>query len=273
MITDLERMVARLVDQIRTQDPGAVHRAMTVADLRGQILPYRAHRTALGLTSNDDYETLVLRLVAEEGGLTRTFPPEAAARAREELSSPNPNLDLVEELAEATVQVGAATLARLDELAREPAPVAAVHPDPAGLHPDLTASTVPASAPADEESLVAASAAEPRPHSPPTPAPPPTPPDVPVFEAVDIPGAEAAGARIEAPFESAATETSASGSAGAAAHCPQCDAALPTHRRVAYCPQCGHQVGVRRCRRCGEELEAGWRHCVGCGGPVPGPVA
>jgi hypothetical protein len=122
-MSDLDRFVHVLVEALRARDPAGVHRPLAVGDLRGSVLPYRLHRTALGLSAAEDYDLLVLRLCAEEGGFVRTFPPEVAERCREEVTGPNPDLRLVEELGAATIQIGAASLARV--LAREP------HPDPA----------------------------------------------------------------------------------------------------------------------------------------------
>src|SRR5215213_1415309 len=110
---DLERFVRRLVASLEARDRNGVHRPLPVAELRNRILPYRFHRAGLGLSSNEDYELLVLRLVAEEGGWVRTLPVEAADRARREIAEANPNLDLTDELGEATVQIGAATIGRL----------------------------------------------------------------------------------------------------------------------------------------------------------------
>lgn len=112
-MTPLERFVKRLVEVLESRDPGGVHRPLSVADLRGSILPYRQHRAAIGLTNSEDYEILVLRLVAEEGGFVRTYPPESAERARAEVAHPNPDVDLVESMDDTTVQIGAAGLARI----------------------------------------------------------------------------------------------------------------------------------------------------------------
>ena len=123
-MTDLVRFVKRLVEVLEAKDPTGVHRPLTVAELRGSVFPYRTQRSPLGLTSAEDYDLLVLRLVAEEGEFVRTNPSEAAVRAREEAASINPNLDLVEDLGDATIQIGAAALVRIlaavDELPRAP---------------------------------------------------------------------------------------------------------------------------------------------------------
>lgn len=47
--------------------------------------------------------------------------------------------------------------------------------------------------------------------------------------------------------------------------CASCGGGLPDLEGLQYCPHCGAAVGTPRCRGCGKELEAGWRHCPFCG--------
>jgi hypothetical protein len=247
-MTDLERLVARLIEVLRNRDATSLHRPLTVADLRNTVLPYRLHRSAIRLSSAEDYELLVLRLVAEEDGWVRTFPPEAAAKARTEVASPNPDLELVEALGGATVQIGAATVARFDEAPVEPprASTWAAAPPPI---PAVEVPPIPEVSPPPE--VVA----------PPAVAPAPPPPPVPV---VEIPM-----------FESVTVESAAPPLEPDSPTCEACHEALPSHRPVVFCPFCGRQVGVLRCSRCSEEIEPGWRHCINCGlaaGSGPGPA-
>jgi hypothetical protein len=55
--------------------------------------------------SAEDYETLLLRLAAEEEGYARTFPPEAAERCRAEVATAIPDPALLDELAEVTIAI------------------------------------------------------------------------------------------------------------------------------------------------------------------------
>ena len=245
-MNDLERFLARLIETLRARDADGLHRPLAVEALRNNVLPYRLHRAAIGLTSIEDYDLLVLRLVAEEDGLVRTFPPEAAVQARAEVALPNPDLDLAEHLSSATIQLGAATVARIDELARGVGRQLVVAPD-TQWQPAPPAETGEAPLPPAAPIEIAA---------PPIEAPPPPKPaELPLFDAMELESGSG-------PFGSVAD------------HCSACQAELPSHRAVAFCPFCGQQVGVRRCARCKEELEPGWSHCAGCGHPaVPkGPV-
>ncbi|GBD31722.1 hypothetical protein HRbin33_00682 [bacterium HR33] len=54
------------------------------------------------------------------------------------------------------------------------------------------------------------------------------------------------------------------------AECPYCAAPLPSHRKAVYCPFCGVNLRSPECRRCGAELESGWRYCVECGSKIAG---
>lgn len=47
--------------------------------------------------------------------------------------------------------------------------------------------------------------------------------------------------------------------------CLECRGALPTDRRVTFCPHCGRRQIPDTCPGCGAEVEPEWRHCVACG--------
>lgn len=254
-MSDLQRFVRQLADTLRSRHPDGAHRPVAVGDLRRSILPYRLYRNALGLVSNDDYDLLVLRLCAEDGGWARTLPPEVAARCREELAAPYPDLGLLDTIDDATVQIGAAALA-LASAGPGPAPEAAV--------PDL-ARPVPPPAPTEPAHAALRPATAPPDAPPPaalrSPATPPDmpPPVVPQRSAGRSPAVPAPPARSAAQVP-------------AAERCRFCAAIVPPGRPVIFCPFCGRQLQVASCTRCGAELEPGWRHCITCGQPVPGTV-
>ena len=265
-MTDLIRFVKRLVEVLEERDPAGVHRPLSVADLRGVVFPYRTQRAALGLSSAEDYDLLVLRLVSEEEDFVRTYPAESAARARAEAQHLNPNLELAEELADTTIQIGATALARIladgrmggwaDRGKEEPvltklefldvAEVPSAAPSAVVVAPVEWAAALPVEPVAD---IV---------------VPPPPPPAAPKPELVFEPLAETIDIAVEPGPEvpedgSSATHPTA---------CRACHATLPDRRSVAFCPFCGERQEPTRCGRCGTELEAGWRHCVECGQPV-----
>lgn len=108
----LTRFAQRLVEQLAAGG-GSAHRPVSVGVLREKILPYRTHRRALGLASVEDYETVLLRLVAEEGGYVKTVPTAAAERCREVLAETNPDLGVLDEVADSTIQMTSIAAARI----------------------------------------------------------------------------------------------------------------------------------------------------------------
>ncbi|HEV8613204.1 MAG TPA: zinc ribbon domain-containing protein [Gemmatimonadales bacterium] len=119
---ELTRFAQRLVERLAARPEGA-QRPVSVAEVREKVLPYRAQRRALGLESVEDYETVLLRLVAEERGLVKTVPVAAAERARTELAQPNPDLSLLADIADATIQVTSLAAGKIVEDS-QPAPSA-----------------------------------------------------------------------------------------------------------------------------------------------------
>lgn len=203
-MSDLEHFFRRLVSQLAATDPARLNRPVPIAEIQTSILPYRRHRRALGLESSEDYELLLLRLCAGEGGLARTEPPEVQARLRGELAGPNPDLSLLREHGDALVTLAGVPVAR---------------------------------------ALMADSGRE---YAPPGAAPPGGPPAAPP------------------PGRDPAKETTAPDPSHTL-RCSACGGALPAGRAVKFCPFCGAGQTPGRCPACGAEIEAEWRHCIGCG--------
>jgi hypothetical protein len=132
---ELTRFARRLVEQLTASKEG-VNRAVPIGLIREKILPYRTHRRALMLESVEDYETVLLRLVAGERGFVRTLPPGAAKRCQDELAGANPDLGVLDQLADSTIQITSLAAAQIvgDDDGGEvtpseaPAPVAAPRP-------------------------------------------------------------------------------------------------------------------------------------------------
>jgi len=307
-MTPLARLVSRLIEVVRERDPSGLHRPIAIGELRRTVLPYRTSRNALGLESIEDYEVLILRLVAEEDGWARTFPPEAADRCREELLGANPDLEIVEHLDEVTVQLGAGAVAKvagltaaapprekdalpfIDTAKPEPPKERSSSPPPApraeSPRPEAPPPSKPGQAkPDDEASYVlpldpllkrtrTGPAAKPTTGAaaPPSakPAPPKAPPPArPVDRVAPTPARPPAAPAPSEPKRSAERapleKVSATGSTESGSKCVHCGSTLPTGKRVAFCPFCGHQLLAIRCPGCGTEIEPGWRHCISCG--------
>jgi len=127
---ELTRFARVLMERLAAR-PEGVARPISVAEVRKTVLPYRAQRKALGLDSVEDYDTVLLRLVAEERGYVRTMPATSAALAREELGLSNPDLGVLDSIADSTIQVTSLAAGKVvDDGAGEPAAAAPPPPPP-----------------------------------------------------------------------------------------------------------------------------------------------
>jgi double zinc ribbon protein len=152
---ELTRFARQLVERLATR-PEGVNRPVSVAELRKSVLPYRAQRRALGLDSVEDYETVLLRLIAEERGYVKTLPAAVAVRCREELAQSNPDLSLLEEIADSTIQVTSLAAGKIVGDG-QPEPVS---PEPPAQKP-VAKAPAPVPAPVRVEQTAAAAAAPP----------------------------------------------------------------------------------------------------------------
>jgi predicted RNA-binding Zn-ribbon protein involved in translation (DUF1610 family) len=113
--SDLERFFAQLVRNLASINPARLRQPLTLAELRESIVPYRANRRALQLETSEDYELVVMRLCAGEGGLAITEPEEAHTDFVNELESPNPDLTIVERHRKAVLALNPRLVARVLE--------------------------------------------------------------------------------------------------------------------------------------------------------------
>lgn len=236
-MTDLERLFRRLVDNLIAIDPARLHRPLTVGDLLGSVIPYRTNRRSLSIDSAEDYDTLVLRLCAGEGGYVQMVSNDIAQLFQDQLTSPNPDLGILREQETAELVLGTEPLAH----ALGPGPEEAyAPPDDDPLEEAHPAPRTPRTTEAPLESLRRVPfSAEPAPAvAPPMPPPP----------------------RITAEPEIRPRLVRDSG-----ARCSYCGGRLPGGRTVNFCPHCGQNQTFTRCPECQSELELGWRHCITCG--------
>jgi hypothetical protein len=114
-VTELERLAAAVLAQWR-HDGGSGGGPIEVCALLDRVFPYRAARRVLGIDISEDYEALILRLIAEEEGLVRVFPPDAVELAKETLAARLPDLGTLELLRSATITFSDAALSRLSNV-------------------------------------------------------------------------------------------------------------------------------------------------------------
>jgi len=133
-VTDLERLYRRLVRQLAATDPARLHRPLPLDEIVHSLIPYRVHRRALGVDTSEEYELVLMRLCAGEGGLVRTEPEEARARFAEELGSANPDLAALHSFESVLITLRPEPLSKvLDTAESDLEPEPAVLPEIPGL--------------------------------------------------------------------------------------------------------------------------------------------
>lgn len=235
-MTDLERFAAVLLAEWLQE--GRHHGdAIAVGSLLDRTLPYRTARKLLGIDVSEDYEMMVLRLVAEEGGLVHTEPAEAAMVARETLGTKVPDLDLLQRLRSASMVFTDDAADRLEGV--RPIPVAAA-PAP------------PIEAPAQEEETSGAD----------------LPRTVFPIRPPEVPDATAVAPRASQPTEPPPAFLTGVAFTPPSAACWSCGEGLPTDRVVKFCVACGADQRQPACPGCGISVERGWKFCAECGAKI-----
>ena len=111
-MSDLERFFGQLVRNLAATDRDRLAKPLLLVDIRNSILPYRANRRALQLESSEDYELVLMRFCAGEGGFARTGPDEVRDEFIKELASPNPDLTIVQQHENAVVHLDVKAVAK-----------------------------------------------------------------------------------------------------------------------------------------------------------------
>ena len=238
-MTDLERLAAAILAQWRA-DGGAEDRPIAVSALLDRVLPYRVARRILGIDVSEDYEALVLRLLAEEEDLVHVDPVDATDMAKATIASRLPDLDVLQLLRAATMRFTERTITRLSDVlpmpnakeeSAEPAPGAT---DAGSAGATSTEREETPDEPDDADVIPL------HPASLPVPAAPPSEPPADVLTTVVF-------------------------TPPVPAHCWSCAETLPTDRGVKFCPFCGADQRQPTCQECGAVAERGWKHCPDCG--------
>jgi hypothetical protein len=246
---ELDRLFRRLVSNLAELDPSRIHGPVAVTEVYQHLVPYRTHRTSLGLDSHEDYEMVLLRLLAGERGYAFVEPEEARSALAKEAAGINPDTSLYQRYGDAKVTF-------------DPDHVRVALGEADIAVPVAGAEAADAGAPAQGGVRSPAEVTW-------FPEPPADAPETGVSgTALDEEAAEP-----ELPFaldEEAATERQAASARTASAPCAFCGGELPVGRAVIFCPHCGQNVGVVHCPSCGTELDVGWRFCITCGRQMAG---
>jgi hypothetical protein len=121
-VTDeLEPLFAHLARSLHTSSPNAVVQPIEVASISARWAPYAQVRGALGIATNEDYEVLLMRLLAGEGGYI--FADESLQDdLRREVSSPNPDLTALRTYGAARVTLAREQVRRVLRITAESLP-------------------------------------------------------------------------------------------------------------------------------------------------------
>ena len=95
MVTDLERFFRRIVTNLAAADARRLREPVPLADIPVSIVPYRTNRRALQVDTSEEYEMVLLRLCAGEGGYVRTDPEQVRQKFEAEARSANPDLEVL----------------------------------------------------------------------------------------------------------------------------------------------------------------------------------
>jgi hypothetical protein len=268
----LDRTFRHLVQTIQTRYPAYLTQPFEVSELYQNILPYRHHRRELGLETNQDYEFVLLQLLAGTRDYLIIDEHMRDTLARE-LTSPNPDPGAFRQFAVSQVALSpAAVRLALEGAGASPVPalVGATRAASSATTQKLAAHRAMSAAAPATSPLASAAAA-------PVLAPQKSAP-----AAAAAPLAAAAQAS-NAPRRAAAPTPTPPSKVGAAAapgrpmntivpqsgeQCRYCSGALPAGRKITFCPHCGQNLTIINCPACGTELELGWKFCTTCGRPV-----
>lgn len=242
---ELDRLFHRLVANLSDLDPPRLQRPFAVSELYENLVPYRTHRKQLRIDTKQDYEMVLLRLLAGERGYAAVEPEEVREALAREAAGVNPDTGLFRRYAGAKVRLDPDRVN--DALGRTRPERDALAP------PALVEVETPAPPPAERPDLDAAAL---------------------VAEGEEEPTEDRP--RAELPFsleedeEAEPPPTLPRQPSAGSTSCAYCGGELPLGRAVMFCPHCGQNVGVVHCPACGSELDVGWRYCITCGNQMAG---
>jgi hypothetical protein len=120
-VTELERFFRRIVSNLAATDPGRLRSPVPLGEIPTSIVPYRSNRRALEVETSEEYEMVLLRLCAGEGGFIRTEPEEVRLKFEEEAQSTNPDLEVIHRFEDVSLMLRPERVARaLQAAADEP---------------------------------------------------------------------------------------------------------------------------------------------------------
>lgn len=99
-----------LAESIAARTPAYLRKSFTVAEIYQSLAPFRSHRDRLGITRSREYDELLLRLLAGEGGYLVLESEPAREAIRRELERRHRNTEIYREFAAAKVLLNPARI-------------------------------------------------------------------------------------------------------------------------------------------------------------------
>lgn len=220
----LDLLFRRLV--LSAQAAGVLDRPLEVGEIIDRLAPYGAARRDGKIETHDDYQHLVMRLVAGERDLV--FADDLMQDdLRAELASPNPDLAVLRTYRNASIRLSTGGMQQV-------------------LAGDTTIDLTP---PTPIKPGLAVRASKP----------------VPAVDPISEPSSGASAEPATMARDNHALFEAFGGTGTGTGGCPYCAQPLPDGRTVKFCPSCGQNLLVKRCPGCSAEIEQGWKFCVTCG--------
>ena len=243
---DIERVITELVRNIETRFPELLDVPFRIQEIHERLIPYRAHRAALGVETSEYYELAITRILCGEGGYVSA--PDAVKNAlSSELASPNPDSHRFREFDTTDVKLTPLALRFRGGSSSVEKPEVSNGSSSAGS-PSVRTISKPTNT---KPSVTTTSATEPA-----LPA---------VNTAVPRATKNTNAPQKEWTMPPGQRTTSAKELGG---KCRYCHGVLPDGRELTYCPHCGQDLTVHHCPACSTELAVGWKFCVTCGRSV-----
>ena len=271
---ELDRLFRRLVENIRAGYPEYLSRPFEVAELYQTLIPYRLNRRELGIETNQEYELLLMRLLAGERGYVSA---DAALQEmmRSELASAHPDTASFRGFTTARAALTVEAVRRLEQGGGAPdegraeQPVARSSAEEPSRFETRGSGQGGASSRAEFSPAGSGAVGTATPAFAPRPVPPAPPPRPSAPRAPSNPRPAAAPVAAS-PLERAMTSASRPGGRAGGDGCRYCAGSLPEGRDVTFCPHCGQNLKIQHCPACSTELEVGWQFCTTCGRNVGG---
>lgn len=248
--------MARLLARRLEEEGERAGAEVSLEELLERWVPYGVARSSLDLTTKSEFDLLVLEFLAD-GRLTVLGDPSVAEAAADELETPEPGLEPLEEHADVSLRLDLATISGgyrgsdagdpedggAEGDVGDPDAVDAGDSDPVeawdptgGLDARPTQETREEAGDGPEES------------------------DDPVDIGAGRGGRSATG-------ESGREQGQAGGEAGSEGECRSCGEPLPVDVDVPvrFCPACGAARPERACPECDARLRPEWSYCPACG--------